>query len=309
MVKDFDFLILDEPTNHLDLKSYDWLEQFVQKLNKPLLIISHDRFFLDNTVNKIWELTRRGLKVYEGNYTVYRRQKEIEQINQEKEYEKQETKIKHLKQVIDERKGWYHKAHKSAGQNDFYRSKAKKHAQVLKAKEKELERIESNKLEKPEKAVSPAFEVINKSIIGQKFPPFLIQGRNLSKSFPEKVIFEDISFDIKRYDRVALIGPNGSGKTTLLKMVCGIDNQYGGELGINPSVKIGYFAQELDNLKTESTILDNCLVEGATVNEARLLLASLLFRGEAVYKKVSNLSMGEKGRVAFAKLVLSELIY
>lgn len=305
MVSHFDFLILDEPTNHLDLKSYEWLEEYVQSLDKPVLIISHDRFFLDKTVNKIWELTSRGLKKYDGNYTHYRVQKERELKNQLKEYEKQEAKIQDLKEAMGRLKGWYNQAHKEAGQNDFYRSKAKKHAKVLKAKERQLERIEKNKLEKPEKTVSPAFEVINKSIIGQKFPPFLIQGRNLSKSFGEKTVFADLSFDIKRKDKVALIGPNGVGKSTLLKIICGIDKDFRGRVIINPSVKLGYFAQELDNLRPEKTILDNCLMEDTNVNEARLLLASLLFRGDDVYKKVADLSMGEKGRVAFARLVLS----
>jgi ATP-binding cassette subfamily F protein 3 len=304
-VSEFDFLILDEPTNHLDMKSYDWLEDFILNINKPILVISHDRFLLDNVVNKIWELTSLDLKVYEGNYTAYKVQKENEKKSITKEYDNQQMKIRHLKQVISNRKSWYSSAHKAAGTNDFYRSKAKKHAKVLKAKERQLERIEKAKVDKPQKPVSPAFEIINKSITGKRFPLFVVQGKNLCKSFGERQILTDISFNIKRQDKIALIGENGVGKTTLLKIICGLDEEFSGTVNINPSVKIGYFAQELENLNNEATILDDVLIEGATVEEARLLLAGLLFRGEDVFKKISHLSMGEKGRVAFAKLILS----
>ncbi|MDD4569579.1 MAG: ATP-binding cassette domain-containing protein [Tepidanaerobacteraceae bacterium] len=153
--------------------------------------------------------------------------------------------------------------------------------------------------------MSPAFEIINKNIIGRKLPRFLVQGENLCKSFGKRQIFKDASFNIKRQDKIALIGENGVGKTTLLKIICGLDKNFTGTIRINPSVKIGYFAQELDNLNNDATILNDVLTEDFTVEEARLLLAGLLFRGDDVFKKIGNLSMGEKGRVAFAKLILS----
>ena len=118
-VSEFDFLILDEPTNHLDMKSYDWLEDFILNINKPILVISHDRYFLDNVVNKIWELTSLDLKAYEGNYFAYKVQKENEIRSIKKEYDNQQMKIQHLKQVISDRKSWYSSAHKAAGTNDF----------------------------------------------------------------------------------------------------------------------------------------------------------------------------------------------
>jgi len=304
-VCDFDFLVLDEPTNHLDMESYEWLEDFIKSLDKPMLIVSHDRFFLDNVVNTIWELTPGELKVYQGNYTNYKLQKEIETKNITKEYHKQQTKIQQLKAVISNRENWYHKAHKSAGQNDYLRARAKKHASTLKAKKTQLERLEKEKIEKPRKEISPAFDVINKNIMGRKFPRFLIQGKNIGKSFGENQVLKDISFNVERGDRIAVIGANGSGKTTLLKTICGIYEDYSGSLKINPSVNIGYFSQELENLDYEATILDDVLKEGATLQETRLLLACLLFRGDAVFKKIGNLSTGEKGRVTFAKLILS----
>lgn len=305
LVRDFDLLILDEPTNHLDIESSHWVEQFAQSLKKPLLVISHDRYFLDQVVNKIWELTGQGLKVYEGNYSAYKKQKEIELANMTKEYNKQQAKIQQLKAEINERANWYRRAHKGAGKNDYYRSRAKKHARVLKAKQKELERIEKVKIDKPKKPLSPAFEVINKNILGKKLPQFLVQGKNLTKSFGEKLVFKDVSFNIRRGDRIALIGPNGAGKTTLLKTICQLEKNYRGTININPSVKIGYFAQQLENLNQQATVLEDVLTVETTAAEARLLLACLLFRGDDVYKKIADLSMGEKGRVAFAKLILS----
>ena len=304
-VCNFDFLILDEPTNHLDMDSYEWLEDFIRNLDKPMLIISHDRFFLDNVVNKIWELTSKELKLYQGNYTNYRMQKEIEIKNITKEYQKQQAKIQQLKAVISDRESWYHRAHKSAGQNDYLRARAKKHAGTLKAKKTQLERLEQERIERPHKKLSPAFNIINKNIIGKKFPRFLIQGKNISKSFGENQVLKNISFNIQRGDRIAVIGANGSGKTTFLKTICGIYDDHSGSLRINPSVNIGYFSQELENLDYEATVLDDVIKEGATLQETRLLLACLLFRGDDVFKKIGNLSMGEKGRVAFAKLILS----
>ena len=207
--------------------------------------------------------------------------------------------------MINERESWYSNAHKSAGKNDFYRAKAKKHASIVKAKKRELKRIQKNRVDKPFKAKSPAFEVINKNVFDQKLPRFLINGRNVSKSFGKKQILQGVSFDIKRQDKIAVIGQNGVGKTTFLKLICNLDREYQGTVQINPSVKIGYFDQELENVNDNATILEDVLKKGSTIQEARLLLACLLFRGDAVYKKIGDLSMGEKGRVAFAKLILS----
>lgn len=303
--KDFDLLILDEPTNHLDMQSVSWLEDVINSLNKTVLIISHDRYFLDKTANKIWELSPKELKEYEGNYTSYKLQKEIQTRNTLKEYDKQQREIKHLNEVINDRKTWFDKAHKAAGQDDFRRSKSKKHVSIMRAKEKQLERIESNKIDRPKEDVAACFEILNKKIDNAKLPQYLVQGSELDKSYGQRIILSKASFSIMRGDKIALLGQNGAGKTTLIKMLNGVDNSFKGTISINPSVKIGYFAQELETLNYDKTILDNVLQEGVTQNEARLLLACLLFKGNDVFKEVSNLSMGEKCRVAFAKLILS----
>ncbi len=306
MVSDFDLLILDEPTNHLDMESCQQLEDYLNSLDKTILIISHDRYFLDHVVNKIWELTPKELREYAGNYSDYKTQKGNEEKNLQKEYEKQEARIQELERMINDRKNWYASAHKSAGQHDFYRAKAKKHSSVMKAKKRELERLENNRIAKHPKAVSPAFEIINKGFADKKLPPVLVRVQNLSKNFGNRIILQNVSLDIKRGDKIALLGANGVGKTTLLKMIINLDQDYQGTVTMNPSLKLGYFTQELSDLNNDTTILDEVLTRGGVrVDEARLLLACLLFRGNDVYKKIGNLSMGEKCRVIFAKLILS----
>lgn len=305
LVSEYDLLIMDEPTNHLDMGSCQWLEEYLSKLNKTLLVISHDRFFLDRVVNEIWELTSTGLKPYEGNYSDYKIQKEIELKNITREYQKQQSRIQSLEKMIVARKNWFASAHNAAGQNDFYRSKAKKHTSVIKAKERELERLENSKIDKPEKTVTPAFDIINKNIIMKKLPPVLVRTEKVSKTFGERTIFKNISVNIRRGDKIALLGSNGSGKTTLLKIINNTDADYEGSVTVNPSVRIGYFAQELDNLNHAATVIDDVLSTGATVGEVRLLLACLLFTGGDVDKRIGSLSMGEQCRAAMAKLILS----
>lgn len=301
----YDVLILDEPTNHLDIDTTRWLEQFLR--DKTFIVISHDRYFLDMVCSKIWRLEEDSLKEYKGNYSEYKLQKEVEDRNQLKEYEKQQTKIENLERVIEERMEWFQSAHKSAGQNDFLRAKAKKHINVLRSKEKELQRIKENEVERPKKEYSAAFDLINKNILNLKLPKYIIQGSDVSKSFGEKTIFKGANFDIMRGEKAALIGKNGSGKTTLLKLITGQDTDYMGKISINPSIVIGYFSQSLEELNYGESVLDNVLNTDARINqnEARLMLSTLLFKGEEVFKKVEKLSMGEKARVAFCKLILS----
>lgn len=302
---DFDFLFLDEPTNHLDMKTCEWIEGYLRKLNKTMVIISHDRYFLDNVVNRIWELTDKGLQVYEGNYTDYVNQKDIEIKTQTREYGNQQDKIRGLEKIISDKTEWFHRAHDAARQNDFLRAKAKKQMQVVKSKKKELEKLKENAVDKPKKEVSAAFDIINKNTINMKTAKYLIKVSNLRKSFEEKLILANEAFEVERGDKIALIGENGTGKSTLVKMIMGLDKAYDGEIKVNPSIKIGYLSQEFEDMKRSNTILDEVLDIGVTKNDARLLLACLMFRGENVFKKINDLSLGERSRVAFAKLILS----
>ena len=193
-------------------------------------------------------------------------------------------------------------AYRAAGQNDFYRAKAKKHANRTKAKKRELARLEENKLEKLKREVAPAFELINKQP-AERLPKHLIGVRDFTKSYGERVVFQDLTLDLLRGDRIAIIGPNGAGKSTLLQAIAGIE-EADGTISTSPQVKLGYLPQELDHLHPEHTILEE--VVAGDLAQARQLLASLMFRGELVEKKISALSMGEKARVAFAKLILSD---
>lgn len=306
LIENPDILILDEPTNHLDMESINWLESFLKDIKKTVVIISHDRQFLDNTVEKILEMKHDGINEYKGNYSMYKLQNENELKNQEKEYEKQKRDIKHLKEIISDRRTWYESAHKAAGQNDFLRRKAKKHVNVMKAKQKQLERLENKGVKKPEADMAGAFEHLNKAYDYKRLPEYIIQGQNIYKSFGKKGIFKNTSFDIKRGERIALIGKNGSGKSTLIRMIVGDESIDDGYISINPSLRIAYFSQELEGLDSSNTVIDEILKEKVPVQSARLVLGCLLFKGEDVFKKIEVLSMGEKCRVAFAKLILSE---
>lgn len=302
---DFDFLFLDEPTNHLDMKTCECLEGYLRKLNKTIVVISHDRYFLDDVVNKIWELTDKGLQVYEGDYTDYVKQKDIKIKTQTRKYENQQDKMESLEKTIEERTAWFNSAHNAAGQNDFYRAKSKKQMNTVKSKKRELEKLKKNAIDKPKEDVSAAFNIINKNTINMKTAKYLIKVNNLSKKFEEKLILKNETFEVERGDKIALIGENGTGKSTLVKMIMGLDKVYDGEISVNPSVKIGYLSQEFEDMIRNNTILDEVLKIGVTKNDARLLLACLMFKGEEVFKKINDLSLGERSRVAFAKLILS----
>lgn len=302
---DFDFLFLDEPTNHLDMKTCEWLEGYLRKLNKTIVVISHDRYFLDDVVNKVWELTDKGVKVYEGNYTEYVNQKAIDIKTQTRKYENEQDKMESLEKTIEARTAWFNSAHNAAGQNDFYRAKSKKQMNIVKSKKRELEKLKKNAVDKPKEDVAAAFNIINKNTSDMKTAKYLIKVNNLSKKFEEKLILKNETFEVERGDKIALIGENGTGKSTLVKMIVGLDKVYDGEISVNPSVKIGYLSQEFEDMIRDNTILDEVLKIGVTQNDARLLLACLMFRGEEVFKKINDLSLGERSRVAFAKLILS----
>lgn len=302
LTKDFDLLILDEPTNHLDMDSAATLEKIINRIKQSVLIISHNRYLLDRVSDQIWELTATGLKTYKGNYSAYKIQKENEVKHTAKEYEKQQLRIEQLNQAIISRRNWL----ASAQKNSDYKNATKTHASVIKAKEKELARLLSNKIEKPRQAPIPAFDFINKfHNQSNKLSPVIIRANQLSKAYGTNVVFADLSFTIGRGEKVALLGENGVGKTTLLKILCGVDRDFQGQLSLNPALRIDYFSQEFEELQAHDTILDSVVTANKPTEDIRTLLACLLFRKNDVFKKIKCLSMGEKCRVAFAKLILS----
>ena len=282
-----DLIILDESTNHLDMNSIQWLETYLLNYKGAVLIVSHDRYFLDKIAGKIVEIDQTRSGIYNGNYSFYATEKEKRRAIAWHAYINQQQEIKHQQEVIDKLKS-------------FNREKSIKRAE---SREKMLEKIE--RIEKPT-------EVDDEMKI--KLTPSCISGNDvlnvegISKSFDNAHLFENISFEIKRGERVAIIGDNGTGKTTMLKIINGLLPPDAGKITLGVKVHPGYYDQEHHVLHDEKTLFEEISDEYPTLNntEIRNTLAAFLFTGEDVFKRVGDLSGGEKGRMSLAKLMLSE---
>lgn len=282
-----DLIILDEPTNHLDMNSISWLEGFISSYRGAVLIVSHDRYFLDKTVTKVVELDNTKCTVFSGNYSAYSEKKAFLKTSLMKAYENQQREIKHQEEVITKLK-------------QFNREKSIKRAE---SREKMLNKID--RIKKP-------FEI--NSAMNISFTPRFESGndvltvRGLSKSFGANHLFSDIDFDIKKGERIAILGDNGTGKTTLLKIITELEEADGGNIRIGTNVNIGYYDQEQQVLNNNNSIIDEIhdTYPDMTQTEIRNLLAAFLFTGDDVFKMIGDLSGGEKGRVSLAKLMLSE---
>ncbi|MFZ5650370.1 MAG: ribosomal protection-like ABC-F family protein [Bacillota bacterium] len=298
------FLLMDEPTNHLDMETLDWLTCWVQKFHGTVLFVSHDREFIDQVANKTVELTSTGTKTYQGGYSNFLQERERERREQESLYKKQQQDKKKLEEAICRYREWFMKAHEAAGErNPFYKKKAEKNRTRFKAKEKALERLEKEQVERP-KDIPGVHVHFKKNVLEARQ---LVRIEDVGFSYGHKRVFQDLNLTIFRGDRLAVVGPNGSGKTTLLKLLSGKLQPQTGSVIHHPRLKIGYFAQELDNLNGEETILDSLLrLPGMTQREARNILAGFFFRQDEVFRKIGTLSMGERCRVAFVILYFSE---
>lgn len=282
-----DLIILDEPTNHLDMNSISWLEGFISSYRGAVLIVSHDRYFLDKTVTKVVELDNTKCTVFSGNYSAYSEKKAFLKTSLMKAYKNQQREIKHQEEVITKLK-------------QFNREKSIKRAE---SREKMLNKID--RIKKP-------FEI--NSAMNISFTPRFESGndvltvRGLSKSFGANHLFSGIDFDIKKGERIAILGDNGTGKTTLLKIITELEEADGGNIRIGTNVNIGYYDQEQQVLNNNNSIIDEIhdTYPDMTQTEIRNLLAAFLFTGDDVFKMIGDLSGGEKGRVSLAKLMLSE---
>ena len=282
-----DILLLDEPTNHLDMESIAWLETYLLNYPGAVFIVSHDRYFLDKVVTKIVEIEAAQMRMYEGNYSAYALKKAQLRDAQYKAYLNQQREIKHQEAVITKLRS-------------FNREKSIKRAE---SRVKMLDKIQ--RIEKP-------IEIDNQMRISLE--PRFISGNDvltvegLSKAFPGQTLFTDINFEIKRGERVALIGNNGTGKTTILKILNGIVDADAGRFALGSKVQIGYYDQEHHVLHMEKTIFQEISDTYPTLTETEIrnMLAAFLFTGDDVFKLISSLSGGERGRVALAKLMLSE---
>lgn len=281
-----DIILLDEPTNHLDMESIRWLENYLLNYNGAVLIVAHDRYFLDKIVSKIIELDNGVATVFSGNYTDYAAKKAILRNMKLKEYLNQQREIKHQEDVITKLK-------------QFNREKSIKRAE---SREKMLDKIEI--VDKPQK--------LNDKM-NIKLEPNVVSGNDvltisgLSKSFDDITLFDNIDIEIKRGERVALIGNNGTGKTTILKLINGIIEPDSGSIYLGAKVNIGYYDQEHHVLDPDKTIFDEIRDAYPDLNNTQIrnTLAAFLFTNEDVFKYIRDLSGGEKGRVSLAKLMLS----
>ena len=282
-----DILLLDEPTNHLDMESIAWLETYLLNYPGAVFIVSHDRYFLDKVVTKVIEIEAGHVRMYSGNYSAYAEKKAQLRDAQYKAYLNQQRDIKHQEAVIVKLKS-------------FNREKSIKRAE---SREKMLNKIQ--RIEKP-------LEV--QSQMRLSLEPRVVSGNDvltveeLSKSFPQQKLFSNISFQIKRGERVALIGNNGTGKTTMLKILNGLLDADAGSFSLGAKVQIGYYDQEHHVLHAEKTIFQEISDTYPTLTETEIrnMLAAFLFTGDDVFKEISALSGGERGRVSLAKLMLSE---
>ena len=282
-----DILLLDEPTNHLDMESIAWLETYLLNYPGAVFIVSHDRYFLDKVVTKVIEIEVGHVRMYSGNYSAYAEKKAQLRDAQYKAYLNQQRDIKHQEAVIVKLKS-------------FNREKSIKRAE---SREKMLNKIQ--RIEKP-------LEV--QSQMRLSLEPRVVSGNDvltveeLAKSFPQQKLFSNISFQIKRGERVALIGNNGTGKTTMLKILNGLLDADVGSFSLGAKVQIGYYDQEHHVLHAEKTIFQEISDTYPTLTETEIrnMLAAFLFTGDDVFKEISALSGGERGRVSLAKLMLSE---
>ncbi|HBB59134.1 MAG TPA: ABC transporter, partial [Lachnospiraceae bacterium] len=285
LLKKPSLIMLDEPTNHLDLRSIEWLEGFLQSYKGAVLIVAHDRYFLDRIVTKVFEIENGKLSVFTGDYSTYAARKKELRDTQMKAYLNQQAEIAHQEQVIDKLKS-------------FNREKSIKRAE---SREKMLDKIE--RLDKP---------ADTDDAMKLKITPSIISGRDvlsvseLSKGYDGMKLFEGVSFDIRRGERVAVIGDNGTGKTTLLKIITGNLEADNGSFSLGVNVKPGYYDQEHQVLHPDKTLFREISDDFPAMDNTKIrnTLAAFLFYGDDVFKQVSALSGGERGRLSLAKLML-----
>ena len=279
-------LLLDEPTNHLDSEAIEWLEIFLKQYKGTVILISHDRYFLDQVVNRIFEIHNKKLKTYKGNYSDFIKASAIEKELELKKFEDQQKDLKKQEESIERLKAFGREKHlKRAG-----------------SKEKALAKIDV--LDKPEAYRKKARIEFNPSVTSGND---VLQLRDISMGYGERILFKDLNLDIYRGEKVALIGANGIGKSTLFKIIMNEIAPLSGNIKFGTNVNVSYFHQEQKTLTLDNTIIDEIWEDNKhlTQTDLRSMLGAFLFEGEEVFKKISTLSGGERARVAILKLILS----
>ncbi|WP_195940692.1 ribosomal protection-like ABC-F family protein [Romboutsia sp. 1001713B170131_170501_G6] len=280
-------LLLDEPTNHLDAEAIEWLEVFLKQYKGTVILISHDRYFLDQVVNRVFEIHNKRLKSYNGNYSDFVKASIVEKEIEQKKYEDQQKEIKKQEESIERLKAYGRE----------------KHVKRARSKEKMLAKVDV--LDKPDGERKRARIEFNPSITSGND---VLQLRDISMGYGEKILFKDIDLDIYRGEKVALIGANGIGKSTLFKIIMNELNPFSGDVKFGTNVNVSYFHQEQKTLNLENTIIDEIWNDNTHLTQTTLrsMLGAFLFEGEDVFKKISTLSGGERARVAILKLILSK---
>ena len=275
-------LLLDEPTNHLDLRAKEWLEEYLSSYPGAVVIISHDRYLLENLVDRIWELEKGRLEKYRGNYSFYLEEKEQRLLTWQREYEQQQKKIKKMKAFIRK-----------------YKAGIK--SKQARGRQKKLDRMDI--IPPPPEFKDPKIEFQYKPNTKEE----VLTIENLSKSYDGEVIFSDLNLKLYQGAKAALVGPNGSGKSTLFKILIDLEEADQGQVKINNGIKIGYYEQEHTHLTLEYNLVDELKkVKPLSDAQARDVLARFLFTGDEVFKSVASLSGGEKARLSLAKLSIKE---
>ncbi|GMK38288.1 ABC transporter ATP-binding protein [Paenibacillus sp. CCS19] len=310
-----DVLLLDEPTNHLDLQGVEWLIDELAKFEGTVIVISHDRHFLDRATKRTIEIDEGALTNYPGNYTYYREEKARRYASQLHHYIEQTKYERKIHEEINRLKQWSDKAHREAGKvgkmaemrgvKEFYRTKAKKMDQQIKSRIHRLEKIDLEGVKKPKEEAEVRFEWDQPAKRGRR----IIEALQLRKSFGERTLFDDSSFFVQRGERIGLLGPNGCGKTTLLRMMTGQETADAGRMWVSPAASIAYLTQDVSDLKPNQTVV--AMIEDAFPNreqqsEVRTMLANMGLDESVLRRSIGDLSLGERTRVKLARLIMQE---
>lgn len=293
LLKNPDLLLLDEPTNHLDLQAIEWLGDYLKDYPGTVVVISHDRYFLDEIVNRIIDLEDGEVHLYKTNFSGFVKEKEERLLQEFQAYQEQQKKIKKMKEAIKRLKEWANRANPP---NEGLHKRARNMERAL----ERMEKINRPILER--KKINVDFEAVHRS--GKD----VVKLEEVSKSFSEKHLFHQVNMHIQYLDRVAIIGENGTGKSTLLKIMLGQITPDSGNVTLGSNLKIGYLSQQAFNQSTDTSVIDTFRNEiSVTEGEARHILAKFLFYGHSVFRKVNQLSGGERMRLRLAQLMYQDI--